>query len=154
MTPIAFSIIWSASLAAAIAWYFSNHGWPLDIALLRAVLPYAIGALFGGWLALKFAASRNKVLRPTARFSLFFITLSIFTLGITTLIFVSQALLYHSQGHADIGSMMRVYQTFFTGLGSVFLMAITGLRPLLPWGIILLFFASLCFSRGWLSSSR
>ncbi len=149
-----FALVWALALSLIVFWHFINRAWAMDSALVYAIVPYFVGALGGGILSLKLATTLvwNKI--ESVRFSFIFSALLILTLGLTSLIFVVQYLIYFSQWHADIGTSLRLHQTIFTGLGALYLMAITGLRPLLPWGVVLLILASLCFSRGWLSSSR
>ena len=150
----AFAISWAITVTACVVWNFTQRGWFLDTALLYIALVYFTGALTGGYLALV-ASNRWITNKPaTVRFSFFFIALSALTLAATAAILVLQHRIYFTQWHAPVGTIQWSFQLFFTALGSVFLFLISGLRPLLPWGILGLFIASVLFSRGSLTRSR
>lgn len=137
-----------------MAVHFLGKGWVIDGKLQEIIAFYAIGSFVGGfvarWLSDGFAISG----RPTVRFSFHFVALAIFTIGFVVLLFTVQHRSYFSQWHEHFPSITWAFQVFFTGLGSIFLFAVTGLHPLLPWGLLGLFVASLLFSRGWPSRRR
>ena len=149
-----FSIIWAAVIALCVTVHFLQLGWAADSALWPITAIYGCGALVGGYAAVLFAQSFPHNRTTNVRFALFFVLLILFTLGFTLMIFILQHRLYFSQWHSDFGSITWFFQLFFTSLGSIFLFLLTGLRPLLPWGVVALFIASFAFSRGWMSASR
>ena len=149
-----FAVIWAVAIAACVTLHFLQIGWAADSALWPITAIYGCGSLIGGYSAVLLAQCITLHRTTNVRFALFFVLLTLFTLGFTLTIFILQHRLYFSQWHSDIGSITWFFQLFFTSLGSIFLFLLTGLRPLLPWGVIALFIASFAFSRGWLSRSR
>ena len=131
-----------------------QRGWFVDPALLYIALVYFGGALIGGYIALSVSNRWISMKPATVRFSFFFIVLSVLTLAATAAILVIQHRIYFTQWHAPIGTVKWSFQLVFTALGSVFLFLISGLRPLLPWGVLCLFLASVLFSRGSLTRAR
>jgi len=151
---LCFALIWGAFIAACVTWNFLQRGWPLDEGLHPIMTIYFFGSVAGGYCALLFSSAFAHAKPTTSRFAYFFVALIFFTLLFVAAIFALQHRLYFTQWHAEVGTVQWAFQLVFTGLGSIFLFLISGLRPLLPWGVVGLIIASICFSRGWLSRSR
>lgn len=150
----AFAIGWSFLIAVIVTVYFVSKGWAADASLWIITAFYFVGAFFGGYLALWLSHAFAERRTATARFSFFLVALAVLTLGVILLLFMLQHRIYFSQWHASFGTITWALQVFFTGLGSILLFLLTGLRPLLPWGVVALLVASIGFSRGWFSPRR
>ncbi|MEE9375823.1 MAG: hypothetical protein V3V04_05760, partial [Rhizobiaceae bacterium] len=143
-----FPLIWALSLTMTVSCYFYSQGWPIDRFLLSAAIPYFFGAFFAGFVTLGVLNPTNNNRSFSQHFSISFILLAVGTIGFTAFIFYLQYLIYYSRWQAEFGTVRQLYQLFFTGIGTFYLMAITGLRALLPWGLVILILSSLYLSRG------
>ncbi len=151
---ISFALGWAIIIALCVVWNFVQKGWFFDIALFYIAAVYFCGAFFGGFIALFLSSRKMAVKSATVRFSFFFVVLSVFTIGATALVLILQHRIYFTQWHAPVGTITWSFQLFFTALGSAVLFLISGLRPLLPWGIACLFVASILFSLGTFTRNR
>ncbi len=151
---LVWSVVWALIMAACVANNLVSNGWDINEAMIPALLPYVggafVGAIFGHAIAMLFFADYAT----TARFAAFFAATAIMTVVFTALFFFLPQRAYFAQWHAEALSKDWFLQILFTGLGSAYLFISTGLRPLLPWGVLTLFAASLLFSRGRFPAAR
>ncbi|MEM8750079.1 MAG: hypothetical protein AAGF28_07245 [Pseudomonadota bacterium] len=150
-----FGTFWAVFLCVCVAYHLTSLGWHVDGQLRTALLPYLFGGFFGGAGAFALSERFHRLSTvPTRRFGLFFASLAVLTIGFAAATVVIHFRLYYAQWHAPFPSIAWAFQTVFTAAGSAYLFAVTGVRPLLPWGLLGLFVASLCFSRGWIGARR
>ncbi len=153
ITSMSFALIWTAAITAGAGLELWRDGWDVDERLTMILTPYFLGSLVGGFFCIQLA-SQLKSTEPRRRFIIFFLLLAVFTIAGIVLAFALQYRLYFSQRHAEFPTLAWFVQTFFTVLGSVYLFASTGLRALVPWGLLSLVCSSFVFSRGWMFPSR
>lgn len=146
---IAFGLLWAGWVSLCVGVHFSLNGWTFSDRLVTALILYATGSFVGGVIARYLSVAVCEHSRSTVRFAFHFVSLAVLTLGFVVLLFVLQHRIYFSQWHAEMFTLTWMFQLFFTGLGSVFLFVLTGLKPLLPWGVLGLLVTSFAFSRGW-----
>ena len=146
--------MWSGVIIVGVIRYFTNSGWEIGLSNYPIYAPYLLGALFGAFFG-QFATTRLVIERPApTRFAAFFALTTIATIGLTALFFFISHRAYFAQWHANSWSITWFFQMLFTGLGTAYLFISTGLRPFVPWTVIMLAIASFSFSRGRFPSLR
>ncbi len=141
------AICWGAAMAAsAIAALYLRNG----------LLTSHLGALtliyfFGGalsWLILVPLTQRFARQRPTsARFTAFFLALSVGTAAMTAFLFAMDYRWFYSRWHAPFGSLIWIFQFLFTGASAVYQFAVLGLALFLPLGLLCLIVVSAYLAR-------
>jgi len=130
------AVVWSTVVMGAYFWHFSSLGWAVGKQLLQGAVPFALGAFCAAFItsvAVQLYGNRRSELR---RFATFLFLLLCLTLTITLGLFVLHYRVYFSTWHADFPSVQWSFQTFFTGLASVYLFLGTGLKVFLPLPLI------------------
>lgn len=136
------SIGWGAAMAiSAQAWLWlsvaalTSHYWSLT------ALAFAGAAI--AWppslAAFRFIAFRRG---RDAAFATAFICLTVFTIGVTSLIFAVIYRNFYAQWHGDPFTKLWLYQLFFTTASALYQFAVQGLRLYLPLGVVFLIGAS------------
>jgi len=106
---------------------------------------------FGGalsWLVMVPLTERAAGHRPpTARFSAFFLALSLGTVAMTAFLFAMDYRWFYARWHAPFGSLVWIFQFLFTGASAVYQFAVLGLTLFLPFGLFFLIAASTYLAR-------
>ncbi|MEM5492126.1 hypothetical protein [Hoeflea sp. AS16] len=142
------SIGWGAAMAiSAQAWLWlsiaalTSHYWSLTaLAFAGAAIAWPMSLA-----AFRFIAFRRG---REAAFAAAFICLTVFTIGVTSLIFAVIYRSFYAQWHGDPFTRLWLYQFMFTTAAALYQFAVQGLRLYLPLGVVFLFGAS------WLLASR
>ena len=155
--------------AARIGWAetaFGALGWGAAMALsTQAALWLSMAAItehywsltaltFGGaalafplsLMAFRFIAFKRS--REVA-FAAAFLCLTIFTIGVTSLVFAIIYRNFYAQWHGDPFTRLWMYQLIFTAASALYQFAVIGVRFYLPLGVLFLFAASLMLARSY-----
>ncbi|MEM5472548.1 hypothetical protein WNZ14_12485 [Hoeflea sp. AS60] len=136
------SIGWGAAMAlSAQAWLWlsmgavTSHYWNLTaLAFCGAALAWPMSLA-----AFRFIAFRRA---REAAFATAFICLTVFTIGVTSLMFAIVYRNFYAQWHGDTFTKLWLYQLVFTTASALYQFAVQGVRLYLPLGVIFLFGAS------------
>ena len=142
------AIGWGAAMAiSAQGWLWLSVG-----ALTSNYWSLTLLAFCGGMLAWPFALATFRFVAfgrsREAAFAAAFICLTVFTIGVTSLMFAIIYRNFYAQWHGDPFTRLWVIQLVFTTAAALYQFAVQGLRLYLPLGVIFLFGAS------WLLASR
>jgi len=140
------SIGWGAAMAiSAQAWLWlsvaalTSHYWSLTaLAFVGAALAWPLSLA-----AFRFIAFRRG---REAAFAAAFICLTVFTIGVTSLIFAVIYRNFYAQWHGDPFTKLWLYQLIFTTASALYQFAVQGIRLYLPLGMIFLISASYLLS--------
>lgn len=138
---------WGLAVTLAMLLGLALDGRLPEAHLLALVLLFFFGSLIAWLVALPLiwliAASR----RPETRFAAAFLFLTVATFAALAVLFALQYRLFYSQWHAPFGSRIWMFQFVFTSASAVYQFSVLGTRLLLPFGIALIFAASLWLAR-------
>ncbi len=127
-----FGIFWAIFLTlhtiAKLYWL----GWQNFTSIQNFALLIFFGAFIGGAIGWVIAIWLSAHRLPAKRFATSLVSILLFTIGTTALIFVLQYRIYYSQWHMPAFSIGWFFQLLFTGLSALYLFAVQGLRILLP----------------------
>ncbi len=135
------SLLWSALMAlsaAAALWASARTSGPGVLAI--AVL-FAAGGLTAFAPAITIAnlfASHSR----QKRFAAIFVSLTIFTIGLTASLYALHFRFYFSQWHADPLTIRWAFEFAFTIAAALYQFAVLGMRLFFPVGLIALFAVS------------
>ncbi len=127
-----FGLIWAIFLALHTIVKLYWLGWQNFASIQNFALLIFFGALIGGavgWLVAIWLSAHRL---PAKRFATSLVSILLFTVGTTALIFALQYRIYYSQWHMPVFSIGWFFQLLFTGLSALYLFAVQGLRILLP----------------------
>ncbi len=148
------AVIWALFIPACVAQRLLASGWQADDALLAATLPYAMGSLLAlpaaVWLSTAVSADKQS----TARFAVFFTTLTASTLLFTGLLFALNFQFGFSHWQQSPSWLVAIARTVTIGVSALYFFAVGGVRPLLPWGMVGMAVLAIGFSRGWFFRRR
>ena len=136
------SIGWGAAMAiSAQAWLWlsiaalTSHYWSLTaLAFVGAAVAWPLSLA-----AFRFIAFRRG---RQAAFAAAFICLTIFTIGVTSVMFAFIYRNFYAQWHGDPFTKLWLIQFTFTTASALYQFAVQGLRLYLPVGVVFLFAAS------------
>jgi len=142
------SIGWGAAMAiSAQAWLWlsvaalTSHYWSLTaLAFCGAALAWPPSLA-----AFRFIAFRRG---REAAFATAFLCLTIFTIGVTSVIFAIIYRSFYAQWHGDPLTKLWLFQLVFTTASALYQFAVQGLRLYLPLGVMFLFGASWLLASG------
>ena len=142
-----FAPFYGAAVTASVVVHMVRHDQAYGLRMLAVIILFALGGTVGGFLAWVVAATVAGARPRSARFAAMSFTLILGTAGITAFFFFLQYRLYYAQWHDQSFSEMWIVQMLFTGASAVYIFAVSGLRMLLPFGLLVLFGAALIFAR-------
>ena len=142
------AIGWGAAMAIstqASLWLkvaaITDHYWSLTaLTFAGAAIAWPFGLT-----AIRFIAYRRS---REAAFAAAFLCLSIFTIGITAVIYAFIYRSYYAQWHGDPFTKLWLAQFAYTTASALYQFAVLGLRLYLPLGAAFLFVASFLLARG------
>ncbi|WP_244446992.1 hypothetical protein [Hoeflea sp. BAL378] len=148
---------WSDAILGAIGWgaamgLSAQAALWLSMAALTDHYWSLTALLFGGaalaWppslAAFRFLAFRRS---REAAFAAAFLCLTIFTIGVTAVIFAIIYRNFYAQWHGDAFTKLWLLQLAFTSASALYQFAVIGLRLYLPLGVAFLFAASFMLAR-------
>ena len=145
LQAIQFGLIWGMLLALHtiaklywLGWQSFNSIQPLALVIFAGTF---VGGTMGWFIAIWLSAHRQ----PAKKFATTLVSILLFTVGTTALIFAMQYRIYYSQWHMPAFSIGWFFQLFFTGISALYLFAVQGLRLLLPFAPVGLLIASAYF---------
>lgn len=107
------------------------------------LIVFAVGAFLGGATTYVIVSWLGRRLQWSSRFALVFVALTVCSLAAIGFIHFLQFRRYPSEFHAEMFSRLWMWQTLATGISSVGLFLVIGLRLLLPIGLISVFVSSM-----------
>jgi hypothetical protein len=111
------------------------------------VILFFLGSLLSWLVALPLIWFSGLGRRPETRFAASFLLLTLATVTVLAVLFALQYRLFYSQWHEPFGSRIWMFQFIFTSASAVYQFSVLGTRLLLPFGIVLIFGASLWLAR-------
>lgn len=144
---VAGALGWGAAMALsaqAFLWLsvaaLTSHYWSITaLVFCGAALAWPLGMA-----AFRFIAFRRH---RQAAFAAAFLCLSVFTIGITALIYALIYRNYYAQWHGETFSKLWLVQLVFTMASALYQFAVQGVRLYLPLGVAALFAASAVLAR-------
>ncbi len=144
----AFALVYAAALAIAVAVDILLLGHAFGGRVIGVIALYAAAALCAGFLAWPIAEFIAGPQRPaTARFAAMVVCLALLTSGLSALLYFLDHRVYFAAFHADAFTLKWAYQVLFTGAAAAFQFAVSGLRLLTPFGLVVLIAAGIAFAR-------
>lgn len=141
-----FGFAWAVVLVAILAADALLRDVFLGPRVATMLRTYAIGAGLGGAFAWTASAAVAGDRPASARFAALLVALPVFSaLGVAATYFFAIYDLYAPE-HADILTPLGMIQTAFTFVGGAYIVAVTGLRLLLPAALVPMLGAALLFA--------
>lgn len=142
-----FAPCYAIAVSAAVALQLHWREQDFNTRVLAVLILFLLGALLSGAVSWALAAMIAGNRPWSARFAAMMALLALTTAGLTAFLFFLQYRIYFAQWHGEIFTMLWVFQMLFTGATSVYIFMSSGLKLILPFGLVALFGAALLFAR-------
>lgn len=139
---VAAMLFWSLTCGLVCLYMLTQfRGWDFTSQTFFVAAIFGGGAALGFWPAI--FAARGLLRRPSAsRVLLIALSLTLWTLFMTSCLFALQYRAYFAQWHGEAFSRLWLWQQFFTAGGAVYTYVVLGLRLYVPVALFALFATS------------